>query len=252
MHDAALPILCYNHPMFEMKPLDTNEFKRDALRLHLLSDVALPEAVRYTLNELAVKTWKGARKGLDKHFTLRNTWTKRSIAFQKAGPGGNIDQMASYAGTREAYMREQEEGVNRTSQGKYGEPIPTTHVSGEGGSRLRKKKIMRKFYLSRLRVARGLYDTTKGQAQSEAQHLPILIATARKMRKRVFFWRSRSGKAGLFLLEKKGLPMLYDLSRRRITSRSRPWLSGPTKVISPMLFKLYGKALRFQLYKLSK
>lgn len=231
--------------------LDTAEFKRDARRAFAIHAKAFPDAVRYTLNELAAQTYKAARKDLSKTFTLRNTWTARSLAYEKVGSSDVVETMESRVGSREAYMREQEEGVNRTAKGKHGEPIPTTFTSGEGEARTRRKRVMRKYYLNRLRVAQGMYAQAKRDAHDESQVLPLLIAMAKKKRKKVIFWQGRR-KSGLFLIDDKRLPMLYDLSERTITSKARPWLSEATARVAPRLRKLYGKALFYNLKKYSK
>lgn len=237
--------------MANLITLDNSELREFSRKLHLMSSTAIPNAVRYTLDKMAYQTMREARRGLKDHFTLRNTWTSRSIAYEKVGASNNIDRMESCTGSRMAYMRHQEEGINRAAGGKYGEPIPTTEASGEGQVSVRKKRVLRKFYLSRLRVAKGLYQETKAYAKSTRQHIAIMAAKARKMKRRIVYWRSpRSGKEGLVQVLERRLPMLYDLTLDRIRSEPRHWLRKPTNEVTKKLYDIYGKALRFQLYKL--
>lgn len=237
--------------MLEMS-FETDLFERDAKKAHLAHAKALPEATRYTLNEMAVQTWKSAKMDLKKTFTIRNTWTARSLGFQKVGSTNDIDRMESYAGSREDYMREQEEGISRSATGKHGEPIPTTHASGDGQARQRKKRIMRKFYLGRLKVAQGLYDRAKREAGSDKQVLPLLVRMAKKQRKKVIFWKSDKRKQGLFQIDGDRLPMIYDLTEKRIVSRPRRWLTAATEETIPKMRNIYGKALFFNLRKYSR
>ena len=150
------------------------------------------------------------------------------------------------------YLEEQEEGVRKTARGAHGLPIPTTYTAGQKGAKRRTKRVARKFFLSRLRVARGLYEDTKRQTGSRGQHLFVMVDQAAKLRKRFIYWETITGRKGLFQIDGDRLNMVYDLSRRRITSKARPWLSKPTNQVSLMFRKIYGKALRFQLHKLRK
>ena len=235
--------------MIEVK-FDNDMFARDARKLHLAHENGLRDASRYTVNELAFLTFKKSRAGLKDHFTLRNAWTKKSISFQKVPPNvKDIDMMESEVGSTLAYMREQEEGISRTARGKHGEPIPTTEASGEGQGAVRRKRVLRKNYLNRLRVARGLYDKAKRQAKNSNQVLGLVVNMAKKERKKIIFWKTLRGKQGLFRIDGDRLPMLYDLSEKRVISKPRPWLSGPTDKVLPMLGKIYGKALFFNLRK---
>jgi hypothetical protein len=237
--------------MLEMK-LDTDMFKRDARKAHLTHEKALPEAVRYTLNELAVKTYQKTRRDLKKTFTIRNTWTARNMAFEKVPTSQtNIDFMESHAGSRLKYMEEQQEGVQQAAKGRHGVPLPTTVASNEGQSQKRRKKVIRRNYLNRLRVAKGLYRKASRLARRPSQVLSIVTALARKQRKKVVFFKASSGKKGLFLIDGDRLPMLYDLSEKRVVSKPRPWLTDATDAVSPMVHKLYGKALYFNLRKYS-
>lgn len=231
--------------------MDMSIFKSDARKLQLLSDEALPAAVEYTLNELAVQTWKRSKRDLKDNFTLRNTWTARNMAFGKVTPGRrDISQMRSMAGSRLEYMREQQEGVKNDARGKHGVPIPTTSATGEGQGRTRRKRVLRKHYMSNLRMAQGAFMKAKRSARSSKQVLPALVSIARKMRKRFIYWESPGGKRGIFQIDGDRLNMIYDLSEKRITSIPRPWLEEATDKVTPMFRKIYGKALFFQLRKL--
>lgn len=246
--------------------MDMGIFKEDARKLRLLSDEALPAAVEYTLNELAVQTWKRSKRDLKDNFTIRNTWTARNMAFEKVTPGRrDISRMRSMAGSRLEYMREQQEGVKHVKRGKHGVPIPTAFASGEtenpsvGKARL--KKVQRKFYLSRLRVGRGIYQAAKtrygGQpVSSRKQHYAIVLSMARKRNLRFVYWESRRGRKGLYKIRDPRdrddwvIQMVYDLSKAMTTAAPREWLTTATDEATASIRKIYGKALFFQLRKL--
>jgi hypothetical protein len=233
--------------------LDTDQFRRDALKVYLAQKNALPNAVRFTLDTMAFKTMKVAKDDLSKNFTLRNTWTKRSIGVEKVGAGNDIDIMVSRVGSREGYMAEQEEGVNVTSKGEHGVPIPTPTVSGEGRASVRKKRILRKYLLSKIKTAKGVFHAAAAVSSTRKQHYALVMSMTREARKKFFYWEARRGRKGLYRLstDEDGQPdMVYDLSHRRLTSKPVRWLSGPTDSTLPQMAKIYGKALRFQLSRL--
>ena len=105
-------------------------------------DRALPYAVRDTLNTLAYETSRIAKKNADRLMVMRNTYTSRSIQFERA-QGLKVDQMKSAAGSLQEYMREQEEGFTRHRKGKHGVPVPTSFAAGQQGAVPRSKPIRR-------------------------------------------------------------------------------------------------------------
>lgn len=235
--------------------LETDLFKKDARKAHLTHEKALPEATRYTLNELAFQTMKRSKKDLKKHFTLRNAWTKKSIGANKVGSTTDIARMQSEAGSTLGYMKEQQEGVNETATGKHGVPIPTNVASGEGGTGKRRKKVLRRFYLNRLKVAQGVYLEAKKASKSHKQHYAIALDITRRRKKMFLFWKSkRSNRKGLYMLD-KGNPwainMVYDLTQQRIKSDPRHWLTESRDESMKLLRKIYGRALSFNIRKYS-
>ena len=231
--------------------LETDMFKKDARKAHMTHEKALPEATRYTLNELAFQTMKRSKNDLKKHFTIRNAWTKKSVGANKVGSTKDIDRMESEAGSTLEYMREQEDGINKAASGKHGEPIPTNVASGEGWTAKRKKKILRKNYLNRLQVAKGLYNRARRKGKGDKQILSTMVAMAKKEKKKVVFWRTMRGKQGMFLIDGDRLPMIYDLTQQRVVSKPRHWLLEPRDETMKLLRKIYGRALSYNIRRYS-
>lgn len=232
--------------------VETGMFKADERRLHLFSSVALPSAVKFTVDQLAAKTSNYAKAHLSKYFTLRNTWTKRSIRYEKSLPTKDISQIVSYAGSTAEYMAKQQLGFKEMASGKHGIPIPTAVASGEGQVSRRERPVLKQSYLKRLSVARGIYNAAARRSKTPAQHFATAAALAREQGKKFMYWKSAStGREGLVSVsDTSRADMVYNLSRKAITSNPREWLSTAGEAITPLLKRIYGSAIRFQLSKL--
>lgn len=219
-----------------------------AARLH---SRALSNAVKYALDNAAYSTWKQTRDELPVRFQIRNTWTKRSITYEKANPKAETLNMFSRVGSAREYMAKQEVGFVEQSKGKHGVPVPTGAASGEGrGAQVRRKRILRQKYLSRLKVAQGLYEkarsaATKGRKQAYA----IALAMARREGRPVIYWESKRGRKGLYEIEGQSITMLYDLTHRTLRTAAERWLSQPSEAARRRLEGVFARALRFAFHK---
>lgn len=240
--------------------LDTRMFEKDAKRVLLQSKNALGEAVRYTLDRMAYQAYASSKRALKGQFTIRNTWTSRNMAFVKVEPTARrIDEMQSEAGSRLEYMEAQQEGSKHRAKGKHGVPIPTTHASGEGAAKQRKKRVQKRFYLSRLKIGKGLYADAKAAAAGDRkQHYAIMLSMARKRRLKFVYWESARGTKGLYKIrdprnrEDWAIEMVYDLSQRMTSAKPRDWLTPAADKATESLRKTFGAALSFQMRKLAK
>lgn len=225
-------------------------------------DRALPYAVRDTLNTLAYETSRIAKKNADRLMVMRNTYTSRSIQFERA-QGLKVDQMKSAAGSLQEYMREQEEGFTRHKKGKHGVPVPTSFAAGQQGAVPRSKPIRRVNWMNRLKVAKGIrknekYKTTKQTVLRRVQEaiasgnryivLGVREKTAKRYKKGIY--QVLGGK-----LVKRGWPhgarlkLVYALDQPSITTMPRRWLEPSANLVISKREEYYRKALIRQIEK---
>lgn len=233
--------------------LDTSEHLKEARRVTLLSSQGIPNAVKYVLDELAVRTGQAAKRGLKSKFVLRNTWTARNTAFEKTTFAKDLSLMESAAGSRLTYMAEQEAGARHTAGGKHGVPIPTPMAAGQAAGSRRTKLVRRANWLSRMKPLKGVYADALAASSNRKQHYAVAVAMTKRARKRFLYWQSaRTGRKGLYKLAGDAwkIEMVYDLSHRRTYATARHWLLKPTSETLPLMHSLFARALRYQLYKL--
>ena len=240
--------------MFNMR-IDTRELEEMCKGIEILGERAVPFAIRDTLNKAAWETFGEARVEIGKRFLERNTWTRRSTRFIKAG-GRDISKMRSEIGSVQLYMRKQEEGFERTSTGKHGVAIPTSASAGEGQSRRRTKVIQKKNYLSRLRPPR---NNVRGKTRSI-----VAIKEAVRLGKRnVFinqaddlfgrpsgFYRvvgGRKVKKGWRWPKGVRLEMLYSTERTKVKTEPHAWLGPATDRVVKNLDRIYRDAIERQI-----
>lgn len=83
--------------------------------------LANKRAIQNTLNKAAAVTSKESKKQLDRNFVLRNTFTVRSVVYDKATQN-EISQMFSRVGAlkRASYLKTQEEGGPKRARARGG------------------------------------------------------------------------------------------------------------------------------------
>lgn len=133
--------------------LDLREIsKLEKVTLQKAKNIALPLAVKGTLNTLAFNTQKSAKLTIDKEFDTRNTFTKRSVRVDPVKTL-KMSDMVSTTGSIASYMKDQEEGVRLSSKGEKGLRIPTGAAGGGKQLYPRKKTIKKRYRRGHLELA---------------------------------------------------------------------------------------------------
>lgn len=224
--------------------VDVRQLQKLERHLQTYASKALPYAVRNGLNAQAFEARKEWVGQLGKDFTLRNTFTARSIRVVKSTARRTISSMESRVGSGLAYMAQQESGFTRSKRGKHGVPIPTTGASGQAKGGKRTRSIRRKNYLTNLSVAARVGG---GRQRRNA----VAIVMAAKTGGVAYLDLGR--RKGLFRVEgrKKGMSirMLYDLSKASTTTKAHPTMHRAIAALSPRMAGLQKDALLAELKK---
>lgn len=176
-------------------------------------------AMSATLNTAAFDTRKTALHIIDKKFTLRNGWTKRSVRVNKA----STRVLSSSVGSTEDYLRKQELGATETAAGGKGVAIPTTYASGEGENSRVRKRLPRKANNVRNVRLKGLKRKAKGRKARNVVKVKSAAASTNK----VIYMRTHRG-PGLFRVvggkRRPKVKQILDLSKKSIQIKKKPWL----------------------------
>lgn len=215
------------------------------LMLHLrqFAKKAIPYAARGAMNSAAFAARKEWVEQLPKSFTLRNTWTARSVRVERA-TGLDMRRMHSVVGSMADYMADQEHGATRKRSGKHGVPIPTSVASGEGqGARPRRRVVRRPNRM-------GSFSLRTRPMGSRKQRNAAAVAEAlRSGRKFVFLDLER--RKGIFRLKggrrRPKVEMVWDLSRPTVRVPRNPTLQRTLKAVEPRLPGMYRDAVIQQL-----
>lgn len=243
--------------MFTMK-LDQRPVIQLENDLDRFGEKTLPFAVRETLNTAAFKTRKLATTVVEKKFTLRNSFTKRSIQYRKVG-AHRIDDMFSEVGSTQEYMAKQETGFTTRKSGKHGIAIPTPEASGEGQARVRKRPIRRTNQLSRINIAKGLSGEYRRAYGNAHQRLTRMVQDSIEYGHRVLFWKSDNDRrTGFYRIvggkrTKRGWPegaklqFLYGVNQETTVTENGEWLQPATDITRKQMGSLYRQALLNQI-----
>lgn len=214
--------------------IDLRDFKRFAKDLGALKQAAIPHAVRDTLNDAAFAARKEWVERVRKDLTLRNTFTVRSLQVAKAS-GVDIRVMRAVLGSVAPYMGHVEDGETKNAKGRHGVPIPTPSAAGQALAATRRTKpIRRGNWLSAIRLQRGIAGSRK------RRNAAVIAMAARKGGG--FVYLDLVGRRGLFKVvgRKRGarIRMLYDLSKRTVTSAPKPTLAEAVKFVGPRIERM--------------
>lgn len=205
----------------------------------------IPHATRNGLNASAFEGRKAWTKEVEKAFTLRNTFTTRSLRVQKAR-GIDMRKMHSVLGSTADYMAEQETGGTERKSGKHGVPIPTPTSSGEGRAAKRLRPVRRPNWLPKISLANRGSQTGMHRQQRNA----VAIRKARKagrkyvlleLEKRVGIFRLSGGK------RRPKVDMVWDLSQPTVKTKPARTLRQTLWLITPTLPRLHVRAILEQL-----
>jgi hypothetical protein len=206
---------------------------------------SIPFAMREGLTNIA---WSGRSiwtKEVEKSFTLRNTFTTRSLQVDRA-TGREVKGMRAVLGSRAPYMGRAE--VGGTVRGKSAsKPIPTAVAAGQSMGARRTRLVRASAKLGRIKAAKAMRAATQKQRNAVA-----LRMAAKSGNKHVLLERKSGGKA-LFQLKggkrNRSVKMLWDLSRSSVQVPPTPTLERTLQQLKRRAPLLMAKAFRKQLVR---
>jgi len=215
-----------------MLEINSREIYKLEKKLGRIASRSLPFAIRKTLNDAAFQTRLEAQKTIGEKMTLRNRWTQRQVAVERAA-GLDIRRMYSVVGGTVDYLATQEFG------GTTSGPIATSYSAGQGRApkrtRLpRKPNKMRNIQL-KAKSRRGGRKAQNAAAVRSGERFVFLDLGRRK---------------GIFRIIGKRRPrieMVWSIERGTRRIPRNPWLAPSMKTIQQRVPEYYAKALRFQL-----
>jgi hypothetical protein len=224
--------------------VDLSKFADFVKDLDYIRERSIPYAVRNTLNEAAFegrKLWLAEIKG---NLTLRNSWTVRSLQVSKAS-GADLRTMQAVLGSIAKYMDDVEQGETHRASGKHGVAIPTPSAAGQAqGAKARTKAVRRASWLSAISAKKR---PVTGRRQT--RNAGAIAIAARSGGGFVFLDLGR--RKGIFRVDgrKRGVKirMVYDLSRKTVTSGPRPTLGTTIAKLSPRIPEMGRRACIDQL-----
>lgn len=196
-----------------MITVDMTQAKRLEKVLAQVRDRAVPYAQRNAINDTAFEARKQVIGGLADGFTIRNTWTARSVRVERATSA----TPSAVLGSTEEYMAKQEVG------GKGKAYVPNPSASGESSrSRVRRRPIRQANWINQLTPARA--PAVSG-SQQEKNVVALKTAKA-KGAKHVVMNKGRG--PGIYRVlgtkRKPSARLLYSLRSAPVTIKPRPWL----------------------------
>ena len=234
--------------MFTVK-MDQRPIEQLVNDLDRFGKQAVPYAVRDSLNTAAYKTSAEAKENIGDFFIERNTWTRRSVRYQKTF-SRDINHMESSVGSTEEYMAEQETGFTQTKSGKHGVAIPTAAAAGQGEARTRTRRLQRRNWLSQVKPPRA---RVRGKGQTV-----LAVRAAVQSGKRVVFvdqqndpWNRPTGFYRVIGGRKtrSGWPtgaklrMIYGADKPTVRTPPHSWLEPATERVTKQFDEIYRDAI---------
>jgi|LGOV01.1.fsa_nt_gb hypothetical protein len=185
-------------------------------------------STRNTLNVMAALTRKNYVKNVDQELVQRNTFTKRSLQFEKT-ESDNINQMESKAGAldRAGFMELQELGGDRVTKSGANLAIPTNFSRGGRNSGLVGKGV----YLRRIKKRMVTGNPKKHYKSRRARN----VARAYIAQKKEKFVSRSSGIYSVSDFQKTGRAgisykrnMIYNTQHRKTKVKKTPMLEPAT------------------------
>lgn len=192
---------------------------------------SIPYAIRNALNDAAFDARREAVGQMEKNFTLRNQYVKRSLWVTKA-TGLNIPSMAAYMGSGLDFMADQETGWTKRSKGRVGIPKPTVGASGETG-KVRLRPVRPSLRWGRLKLDD---DTSTGKPvpkfSNPRQAVAVAIAMARRSKGKRMAFIPFPNKPGIYRVQgrRKGrnvkatLFPIYIMDAKEKNIHPTPWM----------------------------
>jgi hypothetical protein len=240
-YGASMP-----QPIFTLDQQQVRKF-RDALAV--MRAKAVPFAVRDSLNTMAFEARKVWQEQLRTKMTLRNHWTLGSIRIEKA-TGIAVETMQSRIGSGLDYLAFQESGGVEHGKGRYGKAIPTSTAAGQGKKSPRTKQVQKKnwraaIHLASKRISYGNRSYRNQVAIAEALKGSGFVFLDLGRRKGIF--RLSGTKAGSLRIR-----MIWDMSRKSVTSKPRPTLEPTVKLIELRATEIQRAAIQKQFDRIKR
>ena len=223
--------------------VELKDFERLQRDLATFAKRSVPYATRAALTSSAFalrEAWQSEIKG---SFTLRNSFTERSIRVDKA-TGTNLQTMQATTGSVASYMGEQEEGATIHGRSKH-KPIPGPAAAGQKPGSKRTRLVRAGNKLGAINVLRPI---TKG---SKKRRNAAAIAQAIAKGKKVALLERKKGGKGLFAVSggkrKVRMALLWDLSRGSVKVKPEPTLQRSLRRIESKLDRIHYTELLKQL-----
>jgi hypothetical protein len=235
--------------------LDTADLRYLMNEVDRLNRFGIPNAARDTLNQAAFEVRDQARGGLKNEFTLRNTYTNRSIMADRTS-SRHIEDMVTVVGSAQDYMRKQEEGFSESARGSHGLAIPTPGAAGEkGGIRRRTRPISRRNYLTTLQPVKAYGWNIMGPSNRGRSGIMAAIYFAIASGGRTIFIDRRRDhyhrKTGVYLItggtkakpEEAKMTLIYAVTKRNAKTPPHKWLMPKAEPVAAKLSESYRKNL---------
>jgi hypothetical protein len=214
--------------MIEVKWKGLDEIKRD---LETMQKRAVPYAMKEALNVSAHLTSIIWEDEIEKSFTLRNQYTRKSIRVERAR-GLNVRNMRAVVGTISPYLPKDESGATIRGKGKS-KAVPTAVAAGQrfGATRTRPVRPFKSIQLPKLPAAVEGYANARFNAAS--------MAIARRKGSQFALLRRKQGGMGIFRLgsgkRRMNPRLVWNLSRSSVKLRPIPTLARTLIRVRPML-----------------
>jgi hypothetical protein len=207
------------------------------------------QAIRNTLNIAVSLSRRNAIENIRKNFTLRNTYTEKSIAYDKADQSEIKDMQAAVGARPRAYYLETQEegGLRKKKDGKTG-PVALPMREVRGG-RSMSQTVTKSKYISKIKrqIIRGKFRNNK--LSVKARNVASMFA-AKRLNKYI---KRGSDIFSVIGIEKIGrnrirarLAHLYSIDRKPIRVRARPWLQPAIQKPARDLPYIYRAQLKKQ------
>jgi len=237
--------------------IDTTDIQHLENALHLLTDRAVPYAVKKTLDGIAWTARKEAQGLIKNDFVNRNKWTQGSI---RVNPStlGRVDDMQSSFGSTQEYMRTQEKGGLKRPLSGNKVSIPTTRAAGQGrGKRPRTRNVLTRNKMKAIGLRKPAY-----RSSNTKQEVMVRINQAIQDGSRRAYLEFSNGTKGIFAIvggnltnrgwaEGARLEMLHDMSRASVRIPRHRWMrpSADAARRDASVMREYRRALSFQIQR---
>lgn len=225
---------------------DLTQIKRYESELKTFARKSYPFATKQTINRAAFEVRKKSQKSLQDDFTLRNSFTRQSIRVVQSRTL-NVSQQEARVGSVAAYLETQEFGGTVKGDAGESKPIATSYSAGQGRGVRPRTRLPRK--PNRLQSI-SLRKRSTAAARKQRNRIAVQEAAAGGSK---YVYLNLGRRKGLFKVtggvRRPKVNMVWDLSRRAVQVRSKPWLKPSTDKIKRQMPRYYAEALRYQLQR---